>query len=409
MMSNYMANNFTEYLRDLINSAHSDTWDNYDWVRSHAGVYGLKPRTTAKWKTPGEPAFVSRLLEYSFAGRRLAWAIEKYLEPRGLCNGAPLISGVFIHQKPKVSFGRRPSSVELGDLLLVRQHFQLGNAVPTGRAFLIQAKSSNRPQTDKLTGKEAKQFSLYADWSTSFVFPNGEVGDPPDHSPKWNFSIGPMRYLSNTGCYGLVANTRSASQLRSSFPENCMWAVGDAKKPPKGHASTVDASELSLSSMLEGFLRGARGRPWVARPRQDDHWSTFITRMLQFASRWHYPIQRLGETELPRLRHVLSLAGGLAFPLAGYVTDARLGDFWPYARRRRAHAFAELASRWTQSLARADGGDEPPSDFHDDWQPSDAPGGISVLYVATCGPEGLPNPEGPVDPQRTVQPDQGRQ
>src|SRR5690348_5055626 len=91
-------------LCELINSAHLDTWETFDWVRKYAPVFGLTPRRAAKWKTPGEPAFVSRLIDYPFAASRLLRVIEDHLKPKGICVRMPLVSGVFIHQKPKVAF-----------------------------------------------------------------------------------------------------------------------------------------------------------------------------------------------------------------------------------------------------------------------------------------------------------------
>lgn len=246
-------------LNGIINFSHSGAWETFDWIRHKAGAYGM-PKTAKRWQSPGEPAFVSNLLEYPFTNYRLANAIERHLGPFGLCRGTPLVSGVFIHQKPKVLFGKSKSQVELGDLLLVRQHFQSKVARPQGRAFLMQAKAAGQPSTGNIIKRtELHQLALYANWNTPFEFPNGELGPPPT-GKKWNFSISPMAHLPSSGIYGVVANTRPDS-LSSQFPDACTWAVGTPAAPTAGTSPSVDASSLSLAAALEGFLLGRWGRP----------------------------------------------------------------------------------------------------------------------------------------------------
>ncbi len=378
-------------LARLIEGSHQDTWATFEWVRSHATRYGLSPTKTAKWRTPGEPAFVSSLLEFPFARRRLGNLIEKHLRPLGLSSTTPLVSGVFIHQKPKVRFRPFRGQVELGDLLLVRQHFKTAAAAPQGRAFLVQAKSSNVPRTGTLTGKEAQQFAIYADWSTPFVFPNKELGNPPDGSKHWNFSRGPTPY-PNSGVYGIVANE---PVVPGAFPDACPWAIGVAQRPAAGTAQSVDASRWSLVEVMEGFLLGSWGRPWDAAPPSGDHWSSFVIECLAAASTWRpYPVQRKGHTQaaaLPRRRDVVGLVHAIAGAASGAVHPS-FARFYPYPyayayedesadQTQRAKA---LTSAWTRTLDNGDSGGNGGSGDDEAVSGQPAPG-LSVLYVATFG------------------------
>ena len=137
---------FATELQGLLEHACKTAWSQFDWVKANASLYGLARRTSDKWSTPGEAAFVSLLAEYPFMRRRLAKAIQAHGGP-GLSLGTPLVSGVFHHDKPKARFGSSPTQVDLADLLFVRQHFQTGQARPQGRAFLLQAKASTTPRT----------------------------------------------------------------------------------------------------------------------------------------------------------------------------------------------------------------------------------------------------------------------
>jgi hypothetical protein len=385
-------------LADLITWSHQDTWATFEWVRSHASRYGFSPTKTAKWQTPGEPAFVSNLLEFPFARNRLGRVIEKHLGPVGLSKTDALVSGVFIHQKPKVKFRPYRGQVELGDLVLVRQHFSSGVAAPQGRAFLVQAKSCNAPKISTLSGKEGQQFALYSDWSTPFSFPNNELGSPPDGSKQWNFSFGPGQH-ADSGVYGIVANT---PYVPGGFPDGCPWGVGFATSPAPGGTPSVDASTWSLVDVMEGFLLGSWGRPWDAAPPTSDHWSSFVIECLRAASTWRpYPVQRTGHTTanaLPRRRDVTALVYAMAAASIGTVRPRypmsyyRLREHYEYEVSMQMSRAAALMDAWTRSLGDGEkGGNDVPGD---EGGPVDRPArGFSVLYVATFGDDRLRDPE----------------
>lgn len=173
---------FERFLCHAVEASHWSTWNAFDGVRKAPGAYGLTKAKVASWKTPGELAFVSMLLDALLSGGWLPWAIHDWLTPTGLINGEPLVSGVFMHQKPKDKFSR--CHIELADLLFVRHHFVVGRGAVDvqARAFLLQAKASSTPSTGALSGKEAEQFKLYSNWKTPLTFPNGELGLPADGS-----------------------------------------------------------------------------------------------------------------------------------------------------------------------------------------------------------------------------------
>ncbi|RRR99928.1 hypothetical protein EIP75_23525 [Aquabacterium soli] len=381
----------------LLNQSHKETWSTFSKVRTDASLYGLKKATTDKWKTPGEPAFVSNLLEHPIADRHLRHIIDRHLGPLGLSNGAPLVSGIFIHQKPKIKMYRRPGHIELGDLLMVRHHFQTGVATPQGRAFLVQAKSSSKPGTGSLTGKEAQQFDLYSDWTTPFTFPHKEIGPPPDKSSRWILSKGPGA-VTQTGFYGIVSNESTPA----GFPEACAWAAALASPAPPLSTPSVTAS-MSLAELYEGFLLGTLGRPWDIAPANTDHWSSFVAACLGASAGWkHYPVKRLGHTgatALPRRRDLLAFLSFMSLSEVDY--NFAYASLVNLDLAELARFIKPQAREWLESLKHSESdGDEPPSDieYQEPWR---TPQGPSIIYVATFGNAPLddaPSGEAPETP-----------
>jgi hypothetical protein len=347
-------------------------------VRKAPEAYGLTKTKVASWKTPGEPAFVSMLLDVLMSDGLLAWAIHDWLTPAGLSDGEPLVSGVFMHQKPKVKFSR--CHVELADLLFVRHHFVVGRGAVDvqARAFLLQAKASSTPSTGALSGKEAEQFKLYSNWKTPLSFPNGELGLPADGSSKWNLGLGPMPHPQHSGLYGLVFN--GTPWATHGFPDDCPWATGRALR---GMSQVVGSR--SLGEHLASFLIGSAGRPWDINPQAHDHWSQFVHRCLEKAAGWSYPVQRLGVSKQPRLRQALAFVS--AFDSIKQASEIDAG-------RAESQAAFTRRQEWRRQF---------PDDFV---SPPEVPpgseaepppsGGVSVLYTATFGPRPL-NEVSPLD------------
>ena len=367
-------------LQNLIEHACKTTWSQFDWVKANAALYGLTKRATDNWTAPGEPAFVSLLAGYPFLRRRLAKIIQANAAP-GLSTEMPLVSGVFLQRKPKVRFGKSPTHVELGDLLFVRHHFQTGEPRPQGRAFLVQARASTTPRSGALTGKAGHQFDLYADWSTPFTFPNGEIGPPPDGG-KWDFSRGPAPHRLS-GLYGIVSSQRSWRSQK--FPDHCPWAVGAAIPPERGHPRDARAT-LSLAAALDGFVAGRHGRPWHVGAAPDDHWSRFVEQVLKRSIAWDLQVQRIGGVDLPKKRSALSfiqsfLSQEVNAKLTLSPADRELSfDGYVEDLIATVDCVGRQAKTWAASIK----GDDEPADAAPppDGQPQ---GGMSVVYIATFG------------------------
>jgi len=357
----------------LIQDAYAETWSRFATIRRDAMANGLNARHAKAWKTPGEPALVSGLFE-AYTSQALVALINKHLPHLSGGQRVPVVTGIFVHQKPKVRFGSPAEVVEIGDLLFVRHHFQLGNPTPQGWAFLMQAKHCRRAKTGRLTGKEGVQFDLYADWDQALTFPAGELGRPPS-GRHWNLGLGPPPTRA-TGLYGLVAKSQS---LAAHFPDASPWSVGEAHPASASACRKIDASVTSLAAMLEDFLQGKAGRSWHPTPHASDHWSHFVRAMIEnaLAQRWGYSVQRIGVSDAQRAQQAFAA-------LAAH----QLRVSWSQAIQ--AH---ETHAEWQQSVARHEQevvvpiGEppEPPAGLGR----GEPQGALSLLYVATYGEEQL--------------------
>ena len=373
-------------LQKLIEQSCHTAWSQFDWVKAHAALYGLSRRTSDKWTTPGEPAFVSMLVDSPTLRRRLAKAIQSALPPE-LSKESPLVSGVFHPNAPKVRFGKSTAQVELADLLLVRHHFRTGETRPEGRALLLRAKASTTPRTGRLTGRDAHQFDLHADWTTPIAFPNGDFGPPPS-GDKWNLSLGPAPELA-TSVYGVVSSQRSCRGQK--FPDNCPWAVGDATPPAPGHGRESRGT-LSLAAALAGFVDGRHGRPWHVAAGPEDHWSNFVREALERSVPWEHQVQRVGGVDLPRKRAALSfIQSFLAVEVNAKLTSTvdREQSFEAYVDDLIASvdSIGRQAKEWVGANNATEEAVAPRA------APEGPRGGLSVLYIATFGDAPLADPQ----------------
>ena len=365
-------------IQKLIEQSCHTAWSQFDWVKFHAALYGLSRRTSDKWTAPGEPAFVSMLVDSPVLRRRLAKAIQAALPPES-CKETPLVSGVFHAGTPKVRFGKSASQVDLADLLLVRHHFRTGHLRPEGRALMLRAKASTTPRTGRLTGRLAHAFDLQADWTTPISFPNGDFGAPPS-GERWILAQGPGAELLS-GVYGIVSSQRSCKGQK--FPDNCPWAVGEALPPEPGH-SRESRGTLSLAAALDGFVHGRHGRPWDVVSGPDDHWSAFVRETLERAVPWEHQVQRVGGVDLPKKRAALSyvqsfLAVEVNAKLISTVDREQSFEAYVDDLIASVDAVGRQCKEWASSSKEAE---EPPAPRS---APEGPPGGLSVLYVATFG------------------------
>ena len=381
-------------LQKLIEQSCHTAWSQFDWVKTHAALYGLSRRTTDKWTTPGEPAFVAMLVDSPVLRRRLAKAIQAALPP-ALSKESPLVSGVFHASGPKVRFGKSASQVELADLLLVRHHYRSGEIRPEGRALLLRAKASTTPRTGRLTGRDAHQFDLHADWNTPIAFPNGDFGAPPS-GDRWILGQGASPDIASS-VYGIVSSQRSWRGQK--FPDNCPWAVGSAPAPEPGHGRESRGT-LSLAAALAGFVEGRHGRPWHIAADPADHWSHFVREALERSVPWEHQVQRVGGVDLPRKRAALSFVQSfLAVEVNARLTSIidREQSFEAYVDDLIASvdSIGRQAKAWVVSSNAAEEPATPRA------APEGAGGGLAVLSIATVGdaalaearPDWIPPPE----------------
>jgi hypothetical protein len=364
-----------ERLVNWANLAQDLAWSRFKVVATHAAKFGLTPADVDRWANPGEPAFVAHLVSDE-SNRFLRQAIAAHTTAPWQPDSVA-VSSVFIHQKPKVEFGK--GQIEIGDLLLVRQHFILGNPLPQGSAFLLQAKTSSSPATGKLKGNEAVQFELYRDWP-SFTFPSYPMWLPKG-SPSWDFC--PSAHGDSTGLYGVVYPKElrylTSHRRKLRFADDCAWGVGTrAQFGTSAGFGTVDASKLSLGGFMEGFINGRLGRPWALH--RGDHWSQFVLQMMERASseRWTFPIQRAGIRARPRFQRGAPLTISLSLAYEGaFLRGFGVGP-----------SFKTLSAihRWFDSVDHGKyghGAQDPPEDVQEAAPPRR--GGLSLVYVGTFG------------------------
>lgn len=353
-------------------NSHKSAWADYREVKDEALRHGLNAVAAERWKGPGEPAFVAQLVSDK-ALLELRDALVRHL-PANLCNGEPLLSTAFIHQKPKVRFGS--SEVELGDLLLVRHHFVYGRPEPEGRALLLQAKACPSPRTGGLRGNDAEQLKLYQHWPV-IQFPHGEVGLSPDGTQNWDFRLGPPS-AADAGCYGVVFARElplpPATKRQPAFPEGSPWSAG---LHADFHAASVNASTQSLAAVLAGLIQGNRGRRFEAAPNGKDHWSAFINEVLKNAAaeRWRYRLQRLDIEGRERLQHVAALCASM--PALSFTFAATVAQDWWHLHRQRYHSLAQWVDRTFGDGRGIDNADAPSLEG--------SGRGIQLLYLATFG------------------------
>lgn len=218
-----------------------------------------------------------------------------------------LVTGIFTHQTPKVRLKGQAKSVEIGDLLLIHQHFTRDRRCPSsGRALLLQAKRTKKNKTGSLnSGNQKIQFDLYQRWPEF----NGatRLAHAPDGASCWNFqnasaSADPFedaaKYLTvfNGNAYTAhasqpawktkpVAGPEHNALLKGGFPGDCSWATGRCASPPSPAKSGVNCAEDFAQTLLD-LVQGGEGRsfrPGVAAG--GDHWSIFVNKMLAMSTK----------------------------------------------------------------------------------------------------------------------------
>jgi len=231
-----------------------------------------------------EPAYVASFVLFGIPRLAEEWSPELDAAGYGL-----RITGVFCHQSPKVEMSRSQWTVdegecELGDLLVVHDHFAEGSTIPTRRAVLAQAKMQRGKS--RLVDNPRQAF-LYEHWPVFRITKPG-IFEKRD----WN--------LEDNREGARYAEITPEARRRYLLLPRSPWALRPCAPAAAGPGSAEDMASF-LVSMLDLNGRARRGRPAMTEGDLDD-WSALIDEMLRLMKvRDFADKQLLGRHRGPRL------------------------------------------------------------------------------------------------------------
>jgi hypothetical protein len=395
---------FYDDLRNFINLTHAYAWH----------------QAQAAGKVPDEPGLVS-----AFIAKPMLDVLESLVKAELGAGTTVLVDGIFTHKTPTVlpTVAPNSNSVEIADLMLVRQHVNPDNGVAiSGRAFLLQAKRNAQPNSGNVaSGNPSIQFNLYQNWPP--FTGTTRISKGAANGADWKFPRIPGnpygRYLAVLDGNAFVpvgappvwqgCPIRNAACAPYTFPADGSWGYGDIG-PSSSASAGVDCS-TDFAPLLEQFIKGTAGIPFNPGVRsQTDHWSTFVTEMLGHALSTNYtflstrtgiiqPARRMGRIssfiaaepilELLRRRYSAGFSNVLARRLRE-IDEFDLLPPWRYYPWLD-DGFYGPARAIFRAITREDGGGTPPPEVGND-QPPDETGFPSLLSIITIGdetPEGL--------------------
>lgn len=266
------------------------------WINiSHALAF--EGAANAK-KNVDEPGLVSALLDASIQA-----SLEHELQTAYGRAANVRIDSIFTHKTPTVTPSGQ-SSVEIGDLLLIRQHFSTTGAKPQGRALLLQAKKNGSPNSGSVTtGNPNIQFELYRSWP-SFTGATRLPHTPDLTSPSpWDFKLtdpngrfGQYLAVFDEKAHAFTPPSTLGSETpafaKSSYPQigqsKTTWSNGPLALPPASQSTPVDCPNDFAETLAKMFM-GNAGEPFVpGLMKGKDHWSIFINTMLLEAAKLDY-------------------------------------------------------------------------------------------------------------------------
>jgi len=391
-------------LRQLINLSHALAWENA----------GHSPST---YKTPDEPGLVAAFLDPV-----IQVALEKLLQAAIGRKANLQVDSIFTHKTPLV----RPtgmSPVEIGDLLLVRQHFVTGSQSVQGRALLLQAKKNAKPNSGDISnGKPNIQFELYRIWPTF----SGEtrLSERPDlnRPDLWDFKktnpngrFGQYLAVFDGQAHGLTLPATlgppTAAFAASGYPKHPLpkttWSNGIVS--PTALPTEVDCP-IDFAEVLESFFHGSVGESFVPGVLSGhDHWSMFVNTMLDEATNADYTFlsKRTNITaNTPRGAQIRTLFASLPLVKLAIMREVRRYvpkiDAWGiprfdnephfYFRSVENSAFIndirQMSEGILENLNSVDWDGQPPDDVYRSDR-DDGGGHVPILSIATSGPEPL--------------------
>lgn len=266
-------------LRYWINLSHALAWQGTAQTQAD-------PKVKTYW-TPDEPGLVAALLD-----SRIQSGLE--LEFKKVCTGRAnvRIDSIFTHKTPTVRFGGK-TPVEIGDLLLVRQHFDTQTLTSQGKALLLQAKKNTASNSGSVSsGNPNTQFELYKGWAPFQGVTRLPVG-------PWNFLQtnqqgrfgeylavfeGHAHTFTLPGTLGAATSAFNQSDYPSHPPPKTAWANGPVA-PTASAANFVQCPD-DFAITLSDFFIGRAGESFVPGPigtRND--WSDFVNTMIGEAAK----------------------------------------------------------------------------------------------------------------------------
>lgn len=376
-------------IRTYVNLTHANAW-----------------RRVKPGSTPDEPALVSSFLS-SEMYRGLRVILGNYAAP-GVSN---LVRGIFTHQTPKVKMNGAANSTEIGDLMLVHQHFTRGKSrrvAVTGNALLLQAKRAPTTSTGSLASTlEALQFQLYQSWAP-FESTTGRLPTAPPGYTQWDFNrpsaSGPATaaagYLAvfNQQAFSVPTATPQWSApvspsapghalMVGAYPASSTWSVGNAPAaaaPPSGGTSCP----MDFGSAFVEFLMGTRGRrfvPGVHAPT--DHWSIFVNHMLRESARSTSYVYRSKNQDIARASRGRSFMHLAASTALWHAVEEEVDNFL-WGEGDCSFSMANELLRWIDNLPVSEGHEPPPSQSV--LATSEEGGHVPILLVLTVGGEEQP-------------------
>ncbi|WP_247536797.1 hypothetical protein [Ralstonia pseudosolanacearum] len=401
---------FVDDLRDFLNLTHA-----YAWHCAHAANAG---------SAPDEPGLVSSLIAQPML-TELEQLVKQHLQPYGQ---RVLLNGIFTHKTPTVLSAQVPTppggsvrthpvpnSVEIGDLLFVRQHVDPSGKPVQGRAFLLQAKRNTTPDSGNVsTGNPRIQFDLYSAWPEflgTTRLPKYAAGTKP-----WDFP-GQEEYGSYLAVYDgkafdppasgqwTGAPPPTAAGLGTAWSSPCSWMHGPARGMTLPLAHPVVSCPSDFAPLLADFVDGRAGIPFApthVQPAAADHWSIFINEMLVIAALRNYTYRSV-RTNVRRARsrngRIATLAAVL--PILSLIETRHREWYWevgPLSSPRwidwplDEEGGALLKDLFIAASRYGDRHPPPEGPTDDDPMPPDEPGHPTILSLITFGesvPEGL--------------------
>lgn len=392
---------FEDDLRNFINLTHAYAWHQAQTVG----------------KVPDEPGLVS-----AFIAKPMLDELERLVKAELGASTTVLVDGIFTHKTPTVRPMVAPNSnsVEIADLMLVRQHVNPSTGVFSGRAFLLQAKRNVVPNSGNVAaGNPFIQFNLYQNWPP--FEGTTRLSQGAANSANWRFPKIPgnpygryLAVLDGNAFAPAVAPpvwqgcpARNARCAPYTFPAAGSWGYGDIG-PLTTPAAGVNCG-TDFAPLLGEFIKGNAGVPFTpGRWSQTDHWSTFVTEMLGHALSSDYtylsartgitqPKRRMGRIssfvaaqpilELLRRRYSAKINNVLARQFCEIDDRLPRWRYWPWLDDE----VFESVNAIHHAIARDDDSGAPPPEVGNE-QPPDEPGFPSLLSIVTIGdetPEGL--------------------